>query len=114
MLTSIVIRYSILIERRLFLFVGDVHAHQGKWIGLSTTIVHGRAARDFTSSSGCEKMVKEPTYIDEDVLDLVPTDDPDLVGGRVVSPVGTSDHSAVFLDVELEQPIPPLVCRQEV
>ena len=30
-----------------------------------------------------------------------------------VSPVGNSDHSAIFVDV-IEQPISHLVCRQEV
>ena len=32
---------------------------------------------------------------------------------RVSSPVETSDYSAIFIDV-LEQPIPHMVCRQEV
>ena len=41
------------------------------------------------------------------------TDVPDLAGGRVDSPVGILDHSAVFIDV-LKQPISHLVCRQEV
>ena len=57
-------------------------------------------------------MVTEPTGIDGGVLDLVLTDIPDVVGVRVGSPVGTSDHSAIFIDVVLEQPILHLVCRQ--
>ena len=48
--------------------------------------------------------VTEPTHIDEWVLDLVLTDVPDIVGVRVCSSVGTSDHSAIFIDVVLDQP----------
>ena len=42
------------------------------------------------------------------------TDVSDVVGVRVGTPVGAKDHSAITLDVVLEQPIPHLVCRQEV
>ena len=55
-----------------------------------------------------------PTHIDEGMLDLVLADVPDVVGIRVGSPVGASDHSAIFMDVVLEQPIPHLVCRQRI
>ena len=72
-----------------------------------------RDARDFASLSDCEQMVMEPTHIGGGVLNLVLTDVPDVVGVRVSSPVGASDHSAVFIDV-LNQPIPHLVCRREV
>ena len=54
-----------------FLFIGDVNAHHEKWLGSSTTYPHGRAARDFASSSGCKQMVTEPTHINEAALDLV-------------------------------------------
>ena len=56
----------------------------------------------------------EPTHIDEGVPDLMLTNVPDLVEVRSGSLVGTSDHSAIFTDAMLEQPIPHLVCRQEV
>ena len=59
-------------------------------------------------------MVTEPTHIDGKVLDLVLTDVPDIVGVRVGSTVGTSDHIAIFIDVVLDQAIPHLACRQEV
>ena len=59
-------------------------------------------------------MVTESKYIDGGVLGLVQTDAHDLVEVRVVSPIGTLDHSTLFIDVVLEQPIPNLVCRQEV
>ena len=55
------------------------------------------------------EMGTEPTHIDKEVLELVLTIVPDVVGA-----VGTSDHSAAFIDVVLEQPISHLVGRQEV
>ena len=96
-----------------FLLVFDVNAHHEEWLGSYTTNLHGRVVRDFSSLSGCEQMVTELTPIGGEVFDLVLTDVPDVVGVRVGSPVGTCDHSAVFMDVVLEQPNPHLVCRQE-
>ena len=37
----------------------------------------------------------------------------ELVGVLVGSPIGTSDPTAAFIDVVLEQPIPYLECRQD-
>ena len=45
---------------------------------------------------------------------MVLKDVSDDVGVQADSPAGTSDHSAVFIDVFLEQPHPYLVHRQEV
>ena len=78
-------------------------------VGPPTTTIHDKTARGFASSSGCEHMVTEPAYIDGAVLDLLVTDVPDLVRVRAGSPVGTSDHSDLFIDVVLEQPIPHVV-----
>ena len=61
--------------------------------------------------TGYEQMISEPTHIDEGVLDLMLTDIPDAIGVRVDSPVGTSDHSVMFIDVLMEKPIPRLVYR---
>ena len=96
-----------------FLFVGDVNAHHSEWLGSSKTNLHERDARDLTSSLGCE-MITEPTHIDGGVLDLMLTDVPDGVRVRLGSPIEPLDHSVIFIDVALEQPIPHLVCRQEV
>ena len=51
-------------------------------------------------------MIIEPLHIVERVLDLVLTDAPDLVEVRVGTSVGTSDHSVIFMDIVLQQPIP--------
>ena len=50
-------------------------------------------------------MVTEPTHIYGRVFDLALTDVRDVVEVRVDSPVVTSDHSTVFMDVVLEQTI---------
>ena len=86
-----------------------MNAHHEEWLNSFTTILHGRAARDFASLSSCERMKTEPTHIDGGVLDVMLTDVPDLIEVRVGSSVGTSDHSAVFIDVMLDKLIPHLV-----
>ena len=70
--------------------------------------MHGRTALHFASSSGCEQMVTEPTHMDGAILDLVLKDVHDLVKVRVGLSVETSDHSAIFIDIVMEQPIPHL------
>ena len=80
--------------------VGGVNCHQ-KWRGFSTTTVHSRASLDFASSASCEQMVTEPKNIYIEVLDLVLTD-ADFDKVRVGLAVGTSNHSAIFIDVVLE------------
>ena len=74
------LRYSMLLV--IFLFVGDVNAHREKWFKSSTTTLQGRAARDFASSLGCEQLVTDPTHVYGVVLDLVLTDNPDLLRVR--------------------------------
>ena len=69
------------------------------WVFLKN--LHGRAVRDFASSSGCEQKVTEPTHIEGWVLDLVVTNAPDVVGVRAGSLVRTSNHSVIFIDVVL-------------
>ena len=57
-------------------------------------------------------MLTEPTHIGGGVLDLVLTGIPDVAEVWVGSQDGTPDHSAIFIVVVLEQPIPHLVCTQ--
>ena len=45
---------------------------------------------------------------------MILTEFPDLAGVLVGSPVGTSDHSTMIIDVVRDQSIPPLLCMQEV
>ena len=53
------------VDKKAYLFVGDVNAHHDEWLNSSTTTVHSKVTLDFASSSGCEQMVTEPTHIDE-------------------------------------------------
>ena len=59
-------------------------------------------------------MVTDPSQFDGGVFDLVLIDVADVVRVCVGLPVGTSDHSVIFIDVVLDQLISHLVCRQEV
>ena len=87
-----------------------MNVHHEEWLWCFPVNLHGRAARHFASSSSWEQMITEATYIDGGVIDLVPTNVPDVVGVWVGLPVTTSDLSAVFMDV-LEQLTPHLVIR---
>ena len=97
-----------------FLFVADVNAHREDWLVPSTMTVYGKAALDFISSSDCEQIVTETTHVDGRVPDLMLISVHDLVEVRLGSSVGTSDYSAISIDVVMEQPIHHLVCRQVV
>ena len=72
-----------------FLFVGDINAHHEEWLGSSAANLHSRAVRDFALSSGSQQINTEPIHIDEEVLDLVLTEVPDIAEVRVGLPVGT-------------------------
>ena len=63
-------------RKAYFLFAGDVNAYFEECLWLSTTNLHCKAARDFVSSSVCERMVRESTHIDGGIHDLVLTDVP--------------------------------------
>ena len=70
---------------------------------LSPTNLHVRAACDSALLSGLEQMITKSTHINRRMLDLVLTDFHDVVGVRIGSSVGTSDHSVIFIDVALKQ-----------
>ena len=72
------------------------------------------AAYDFASSAACCQLVDGPTHIAGGTLDLVLTDIPDLVKVVVGSPVGTSDHSALLMELSLNQTVPHSDIRREV
>ena len=59
-------------------------------------------------------MATEFTHTDEGVLHIVLSDVPDVIWVQVGSTVGSLDHSAIFINIMLEQPILHLVGRQEV
>ena len=79
--------------RASFLFEGDLNGHHQEWLGSTTTNLHGYAAFDFVTVSGCDQLVVSPTHACGGTLDLLMTDVPDLVRVDVVAPMGNSDHS---------------------
>ena len=48
--------------RASFLSVGDLNGHRQEMLGSMTTNRHGVADFDFTTVSGCEKLVVGPTH----------------------------------------------------
>ena len=65
--------------RASLLFVGDLNGHRQEWLGSTNTNLHGIAAFDFVTVSGCDQLVVGPTHAHGGTLDLLMTDVPDLV-----------------------------------
>lgn len=102
-------------RKAVFVFVGDFNAHHREWLeSVSPTDAHGRAAYDFASVSGCSQLVSGPTHHAGNCLDLVLTDVPDIVKAEVKAPIGTSDHSAISIKLDLRQPVPSYTITKEV
>ena len=58
----------------------DANVHHSEWLeSVSLTDRHGRDALNFCNLSGCEKLVRCPTHIAGNRLDLVMTDVTDIV-----------------------------------
>ena len=100
--------------RESFLFVGDLNGHHQEWLGSTTTNDHGVAALDFTTVSGCDRLVVGPTHAHGGTLDLLMTDVPDLVRVSVVAPVGNSDYSSLSAAILLAQAVPNLCVSRKV
>ena len=67
-------------DKAAFVFVGDANAHHSEWLeSVSSTDRHGRDALDFCYLSGCEQLVRCPTHITGNRLDIVMTDALDIV-----------------------------------
>ena len=78
---------------------------------VSPTDRHGRDALDFFNLSGCVQLVRCPTQIVRNRLDLVTTDVPDIVDVFVGTPLGTSDHCFVSYVLRVEQSVPEYKVR---
>ena len=99
--------------RACFLFVGDLNGHHQEWLGSATTNLHGVAAFDFATVSGCDQVVG-PTHARGGTLDLLITDVPDLVRVSVVSPIGNSDHSSLSAVISMAQVVSNLCVSRKV
>ena len=98
-----------------FVFVGDYNAHHTEWLNsVTATDHHGIAALDFSNLSGCEQLISEPTHQSGNRLDLVLTDVSGIVACGVGSPIGSSDHSLIKINVELDQVVPDVRFTRKV
>ena len=91
-----------------FLFVGDLNGHHQEWLGSTTTNHHGVAAFDFSTVSGCDQLVVDPTHARGGTLNLLITDVPDLARVAVVAPIDNSDHSSLSAVISIAQAVPNL------
>ena len=64
--------------RASYLIVGNFNGHHQEWLGSNTTNLHGVAAFDFATVSGCDQLVVGSTRSRGGTLDLPMTDVPDL------------------------------------
>ena len=87
------------------MFVGDFNAHHIEWLNLVTpTDIYDIAAQDFSTISCCEQLLGEPTRQSSiNPLDLVFADCTWIVFCGVSSPVGSSHHNLIKIDVEMDQ-----------
>ena len=97
-----------------FLFVVDLNGHHQEQLGSATTNLHGVAAFDFATVSGCNQLVVGPTHARGETLDLLMTDVPDLVRVSVVVPIGNSDHYSLSAVISMPQAVPNLCVSMKV
>ena len=104
-------------DKAVFVFVSDVNAHRSEWLeSVSATDRHGHAALDFCNLSSCKQLVRCPTHIAGNRLDLVMTDIPETETVDVVvgTPLGTSDHCIVSCGLRIEQSVSEYNVRSTV
>ena len=66
-------------DKAVFVFDCDANAHRCEWLeSVSPTDRQGRDALYFCNLSGCKQLVRCPTYIAGNRLNLVMSDDPDI------------------------------------
>ena len=102
-------------DKAVVVFVSDSNAHHSEWLELiSPTDRHGRDALDFCDLSDCEQLVRSPTHIAGNRLNLAMTDVPDRVDVVVSTPLGTSDHCFVSCALRVEQSVPEYNIRSSI
>ena len=114
-IVSLTARVQSVDDEAVFVFVGDANAPHSEWLEtVSPTDRHGLDALDFCNLSGCEQLVRCPTHIAGNRLDLLMTDVPDIVDVFVGTPLGTSDHCFVSCLLRLEKYVPEYNVRSTV
>ncbi len=102
-------------RKAAFVFVGDFNVHHREWLeSVSPTDSHGHAALDFAYVSQCSQLVMGPAHLAGNRFDLALTDVPDTVKVTTMAPLGTSDHSAISIQLNLRQNISAYSVTKEV
>ena len=102
-------------DKAVFVFVSDANAHHSEWLeSVTPTDRHGRDVLDFCNLSCCKQLVRCPTHIAGNRLDLVMTDVPDIVDVFVGTPLGTSEHCFARSVLRVEQSVPEYNVRSTV
>ena len=102
-------------DKAVFVFVSDASAHHSEWLeSVSSTDRHGCDAVDFCNLSGCEQLMRCPTNIAGNRLDLVMTDLPDIVDVVVGIPLTIADPFFVSCVLRVEQSVPEYNVRSTV
>ena len=92
-----------------FVFIGDCNAHHKEWLNtISQTDCHGLRALDFSSESGCDQIIHNPTHRLGNCLDLIFTDTSGVVAGNVGSPIRASDHCYVSAIIKTDHAVPDI------
>ena len=99
-----------------FLFVGDLNGHRQEWLDYTTTNRHVVAGFDFSTVSGCDKLIVGPTQTRGGTLslDLLMTDVPGLLRVSVVALIGNSDHSCLSAVISMAQTLANLCVSRKV
>ena len=102
-------------RKATFIFVGDFNAHHNDWYDSGVrNNVHGHAAKDFATNSGCEQLIVKATHIGGNCLDLLFTDSPGIVTADVGGTIGSSDHSFVSASIKINQSIPNVCTSRKI
>ena len=67
--------------------MGDLNGHHQEWLGSKTTNRRGVVAFDFSTESGCNQLVVDPSHARGGTLDILMTDVSDLVLVIVSAPI---------------------------
>ena len=101
-------------RKAYFVFIGDFNVHHKEWLNsISQTDCHGLRALDFSSKSGCDQIIHNPTHRCGNCLDLIFTDTPGVVAGNVGSPIGTSNHCYVSA-IKTEHAVPDISFSRKI
>ena len=96
---------QLMIKQSLYLLVMRILINPSGW-SLYLLLIGTGVITDICNLSSCEQLVRCPTHIAGNRVDIVMTDVPDIVDVFVDTPLGTSDHCFVSCVLLVEQYVP--------